>query len=175
VRKSPFINFYQEDLVKVMTQTPIRSELGDFSSIVCMKAVISGIEEALGEKAAMIALIAAGRKRGKSLAMELNLGDSSNYSLEKLTEIANESLGKQGTRLCIVDKIIEKDGVYQVYTKETVCSAGEPQGSSRQCDYTMGAIQGFLETILNKRLRGKQIESVLRGGDYDVVEFSVIG
>lgn len=155
-------------------KTPIRSELGDFTSIVCMKAVITGIEEALGEKATMIALIAAGRKRGKYLAKELNLDNSSNYSLEKLTEIANESLGKEGTRLCIIDKIIEKDGVYQVYTRETVCSAGESQGSSRNCDYTMGAIQGFLEIILDKRLRGKQIESVLRGGNYDVLEFSEI-
>jgi predicted hydrocarbon binding protein len=159
--------------MEVVTEKSIRSELGDFSSIVCMKAVITGIEEALGEKAAMIAVIAAGRKRGKSLATALNLNNA-DYSLEELTKIANEALGKEGTRLCIVDKIIQKDDVYQVYTRESVCSAGEPEGSSRQCNYTMGAIQGFLEAILNKRLRGKQIESVLRGGNHDVLEYTVI-
>ena len=51
--------------------TQIRSELGDFSSIVCFKAVITGMEEALGEKATAIALIAAGRARGKKLAESL--------------------------------------------------------------------------------------------------------
>lgn len=39
-----------------------RPELGKFSSIICFKAAITGMEEALGEKATAIALIAAGRK-----------------------------------------------------------------------------------------------------------------
>jgi hypothetical protein len=41
--------------------------------------------------------------------------------------------------------------------------------------FTLGAIQGALESMMNKRLRGKQIESVLRGGTHDVVEFEVLG
>ena len=45
----------------------LREKLGDFSSIVCFKAAITGMEEALGEKATAIALIAAGRSRGKNL------------------------------------------------------------------------------------------------------------
>ncbi|HBY77432.1 MAG TPA: hypothetical protein DEG47_10655, partial [Cyanobacteria bacterium UBA11148] len=60
------------------------------------------------------------------------------------------------------------------YTRETVCSAGEPQGSSRQCTFTLGAIQGFLEAFLGKRLRGIQTESVLRGGNYDILEYRVL-
>jgi hypothetical protein len=28
---------------------------------------------------------------------------------------------------------------------------------------------------MNKRLRGKQVESVLRGGSHDVLEFEVLG
>ena len=38
----------------------LRPTLGDFSSIVCFKSAVVGIEDALGEKAAAIALIAAG-------------------------------------------------------------------------------------------------------------------
>jgi hypothetical protein len=56
-----------------MSTTQTRSELGDFSSIVCFKAVITGMEDALGEKATAISLIAAGRTRGKKLAHELGL------------------------------------------------------------------------------------------------------
>lgn len=151
-----------------------RKELGNFSSIVCFKAVVVGIEEALGEKAAAIALISAGRQRGKHLANELNLTNkSSEISLEEITQKAANALGKEGTCLCAIDKIEQEGDTYTVYTHETVCSAGEPEGSSRQCTFTMGAIQGFLESFLGKRLRGKQIKSVLRGDDYDVLEYIV--
>ena len=159
-----------------IVQNPIRSELGDFSSIICLKAIVLGAEEALGEKAAAIALISAGRQRGKKLAEDLGLNNKgSEMSLEEVSIKVANILGKDGTRLCIVDKIEQDGETYKVYTIETVCSAGEPQGSPRQCTFTLGAVQGFLESFLAKRLRGKQIESVLRDGKYDVFEFSVLG
>jgi len=151
-----------------------RKELGNFSSIVCVKAIVVGIEEALGEKAAAIALIAAGRQRGRHLADDLDLTNKSlEISLEEITKKAADALGKEGTCLCVIDKIEQEGDTYTVYTRETVCSAGEPQGSPRQCTFTMGAIQGFLEAFLGKRLRGKQTASVLRGDDYDVLEYTV--
>lgn len=151
-----------------------RKELGNFSSIVCLKAIIIGIEDALGEKAAAVALIAAGRKRGRHLADDLDLTNKSlEISLEELTKKANAALGKEGTHLCIIEKIEQQGDTYTVYTRETICSAGEPEGSPQQCTYTMGAIQGFLEAFLGKRLRGKQTKSVLRGDDYDVLEYTV--
>jgi predicted hydrocarbon binding protein len=158
-----------------IAQNSIRKELGDFSSTVCFKSVVVGIEEALGEKAAAISLVAAGRKRGKSLAEKLNLvnkGDS--FSNEEIVVKFNEAVGKEGTRLCIVDKFESNTDSYKVYAKETVCSAGEEEGSTRECTFTLGAIQGFLEAFLGKRLRGKQLGSVLRGDAYDIFEFSVL-
>jgi predicted hydrocarbon binding protein len=153
-----------------------RQELGDYSSVVCVKAIVTGVEEALGEKAAAIALISAGRQRGKNLAQELDLvGKGETMSLEEVLNKANHALGKDGTRLCIIDKIEQDGEVYKVYTKETICSAGESEGSSRQCTFTLGAIQGFLEAFLGKRLRGKHTESVLRGGTHDVLEYSLLG
>lgn len=153
----------------------LRQELGDFSSIVCVKAIVVGVEEALGEKAAAIALISAGRQRGKNLAQQLNLvNKGGEFSLESVREQANKAIGQEGTRLCVIDKIEQEGDVYKVYTKETLCSAGEPNGSSRQCTFTLGAIQGFLEAFLGKRLRGKQTESVLRGGTHDVLEYSAL-
>lgn len=158
-----------------ISQNEIRPQLGDFSSIVCFKAVVVGVEEALGEKAAAIALIAAGRQRGKKLAEDLGLSNKgSEISWEEVSLKVSSILGKEGTRLCIIDKIEHDGETYKVYTSETVCSAGEPQGSPRQCTFTMGAVQGFLESFLSKRLRGKQIESVLRDGKYDIFEFSSI-
>jgi hypothetical protein len=138
------------DRMSSATLTAIRPELGDFSSIVCFKALVVGVENALGEKAAAIALISAGRDRGKDL-------------------------GKDGTRLCIINKIEEDGEVIRVYTSETICSGGEPQGSARKLSYTQGAIQGALEALTGSRLRGQQTESVLRGGNFDVIEFQRLG
>lgn len=45
-----------------------RPELGDFSSIVCLKSLILGVEQTLGTKTTEVALINAGRSRGKKLA-----------------------------------------------------------------------------------------------------------
>lgn len=59
--------------VAVPVANQLWTELGDFSSIVCFRAIVIGAEEALGEKAAAIALIAAGRARGKQVAEQLNL------------------------------------------------------------------------------------------------------
>ncbi len=159
-----------------VVQNVERQELGNFSSIVCLKAIVVGVEEALGEKAAAIALISAGRQRGKQLAEELGLTNkASEMSLADIQEKVAYALGKDGTRLCIIDKIEQDGEIYKVYTRETVCSAGELEGSLRQCTFTLGAIQGFLESFLGKRLRGKHTNSVLRGSTHDLLEYTLLG
>ena len=160
-----------------MTQqmSRLRPELGDFSSIIFLKAILIGIEQALGDKTAAIAMISAGRSQGRNFATDLNLvGNETILSVEEIQDKINLVLGKEGNRLCLIDKIEQEGDIYKVYAKETFCSAGEAQGSSRNCTYTLGVIQGFLEAILNKRLHGKQIESVLRGGTYDLFQYFII-
>ena len=76
--------------------------------------------------------------------------------------------------ICIVDKIERTDESITVYCRETVCSAGEPQGPGRKLTFTLGAVQGCLEAVFNLRLRGKQVASVLTGNAYDVIQFDVI-
>ena len=151
-----------------------RPELGDLCSVVCYKSAVVGMEEALGEKATAIALTAAGRSRGKQLAKELELVNLSN-SLDTVTSKIGDVLGKEGFRLCIVEKIISENDIIKVITSETLCSAAEQEGSNRKCTFTLGAVWGILEQVFGKRLRGKQIESVLRGGSHDVFEFSILG
>ncbi|PSB00497.1 hydrocarbon-binding protein [Merismopedia glauca] len=155
-------------------QSTLRPELTDFNSIVCLKAIITGMEEALRDKATAISLVAAGRVRGKQLAESLGLAGAS-LSLEDLTNKVSQTLGKDGTRLLILDKIEQEGDNYKVYTRETVCSAGEPNGSPRQCTFTLGAVQGVLEAVTGKRFRGKQVASVLRGDTHDVFEYAPIG
>ncbi|MBW4480315.1 MAG: hydrocarbon-binding protein [Tolypothrix brevis GSE-NOS-MK-07-07A] len=149
----------------------LRPKLGDFSSIVCFRSAIVGMEDALGEKATAIALIAAGRSRGKHLAQELGL-TVANSSLDDIASKLGFALGKDGTRLCIINRIEAQENVIKVYTSETLCSAGEALGSDRKCTYTLGAIWGALEQTVGKRFQGKHVESVLRGGEYDVFEFT---
>ena len=152
-----------------------RSELGNFNSIICTKAIITGLEETLGKQAAAITLINAGRQRGKKLAKTLGLVNcSQEISLAEVQTRVSQALGREGTKLCIVDKITEQENSYQVYTRETICSTNELPGSDRSCTFTLGAIQGFLETFLGQRLRGKQIKSVLRDSTHDVFEFTAL-
>lgn len=149
--------------------------MGDFSSVVFLKGIVIGLEESIGEKTVGIALIAAGRNQGKKLAEELGLvNDGASLPIEEIQEKVNHILGKDGVRLCLIDKLEQEGDSYKAYTKETFCSAGEVEGSLRKCTYTLGIIQGVLETFLGKRLRGQQSESVLRGGTHDVMEFQVL-
>ena len=150
-----------------------RPTLGQFSSIVCFKSVITGMEEALGEKATAIALIAAGRERGRKLAKELGLSGST-ADFTSIAAQLNAAVGANGTHLTAVDKIAQEGDLIKVYCSETVCSAGEPDGSSRKCTFTMGAVWGALSEVTGKKLRGVHTESVLRGGTHDVFEFSTI-
>ena len=152
----------------------LRPELGDFVSIIGFRALLNGLQEAVGEKTALVVAIAAGRLRGKELTESLGLAGTE-PDLHKATFSLQQALGVDGTKLCLIDKIEVLDKGYRVYCRETICSAGEAQGSTATLSFTLGAIQGALESMMNKRLRGKQVESVLRGGSHDVVEFEVLG
>jgi hypothetical protein len=154
--------------------TAIRENLGDFSSIVCFKSVITGMEDALGEKATAIALIAAGRARGKALATSLGLAGS-NLPISEIAAKLDAAVGQNGTRLTAINKAEQDGDNIKVYCTETVCSAGEEMGSNRKCTFTLGAVWGALEAVTGHRLQGSHTESVLRGSAYDVFEFKALG
>ena len=131
------------------------------------------MEEALGERATSIALIAAGRQRGKKLAQELGLSGAS-QDLSVIAARLNEAIGAHGTHLAAIEKIVSEGNIIQVYCAETICSAGEAQGSDRKCTFTLGVVWGALSEITGKKLRGTHTESVLRGGTNDVFEYTSI-
>ena len=118
-----------------------------------------------------IALTTAGRARGKKLAEDLGLVGALTLSDDAVNKL-KQALGKDGTRLCIIEKIVTEGEIIKVYTSETLCSAGEELNSTRKCTFTMGAVWGAVEQLIGKRLRGTHTESVLRGGTHDVFEFT---
>jgi predicted hydrocarbon binding protein len=147
-----------------------RDKLGQFNSIDAFRAVVEGMSEALGDKATGVALVAAGRMRGKKLADELGLKGAT-QSLEDATQKITKVLGAEGSRLCIIDKIEITDDVVKVYTSETLCAVGGNGDTPPRCTFTLGIVWGIMSELLQKKLKGTHTESILHGGAYDVFEF----
>lgn len=154
----------------VATKT-MRSQLGDFSSIVCFKAVITGVEDTLGPDGAAVVFTRAGKVRGHNLASELGIS-LSHIPVEQLAGVLNQAIGKDGTRLCAVIKSYQDGEHIIIETQDTVCSAGEEPGSTRRCTFTLGAVWGALEAVTGRTYLAEQTESVLRGGTSDKFVFS---
>ncbi|MCB9686321.1 MAG: hydrocarbon-binding protein [Alphaproteobacteria bacterium] len=148
----------------------LRPELGDFSSIVCFKAVVTGVEETLGKAAARVALVSAGRKRGVNLVASLGLTGKGN-DLDTACGMISSALGADGTRLCNVHSIRQDGDVIKVIVSDTVCMAGEADGTDRICTFTLGAVQGALEALTGRKLKGQHTASRWRGAAEDVFEF----
>lgn len=150
----------------------LRQELGNYSSIVCFRAVVIGMEDALGARAAAVALKAAGRKREHDLVGLGLKGAGKGGNLDAVQQELDKALGVNGTRLCAIDKIEADGDDIIVHSRETICSADEEQGSSRECTYTLGAVHGAVEAVMEQKYRGKQIGSVLRGQTHDIFRFT---
>ncbi|HSI83493.1 MAG: hypothetical protein ACAI35_25420 [Candidatus Methylacidiphilales bacterium] len=148
----------------------LRNTLGDFNSILCFKAVITGVEDTLGDGAAVV-FTRAGKVRGCSVAKELGLSGK-NPAPAEIARTLDSVLGKDGTRLCAVKSVKDMGGTIEIETQETVCSAGEVLGSDRMCTFTLGVIWGALEEITGYSLEGKHTKSVLRGAESDVFVFT---
>ncbi len=147
----------------------IRTELGDFSSIVCFKALITGLEDTLGDAAGVV-FIRAGKVRGENVVKSLGLAGKK-PPLDELAAALDGAVGKNGTRLCTVKSAHMEGDKYAIETTETVCSAGEPAGSTRKCTFTLGVVWGALETTMGQRFEATQTESVLTGGSCDKFVF----
>lgn len=145
----------------------LRGDLGDFSSIVCFRALLSGVENILG-KAAYGTLVGAGRQRGHDLVGSLGLKGA---GLLRAQQALDGALGPDGTRLCRVvdvDMDAEADTV-TVRLSETIEGAGEPDGSDRRLTYTAGAIRGAVEALSGRTYRVQQTGFAPRGDAFDVL------
>jgi hypothetical protein len=149
----------------------IRSELGEMMSLVCFKAAIVGVEDTLGEDGAAVVFIRAGKVRGANVAHQTGLAGTK-PNLEVLVNALDRVFGKTGTQLCrVVGASVNGEQII-IDTAETVCSAGEPAGSSRKCTYTLGAVWGAVEATMGRVYLGEHTESVLQGAPYDRFVFN---
>ncbi len=160
-----------------LTQQPriTRPELGETVSLDCLKAIISGMEQTFGNQAANVALTATGKLHGKKIAQTYQLNSISLQdaaSLQQLTTSLQQILGKNGSRLVIIDNIeqLPPHG-YRVFARETVCSADEPIGSDHRCNFTLGVIHGILEVCGGVPLSASQTASVLHNSSHDILEY----
>lgn len=71
-----------------------------------------------------------------------------------------------------IEQIKPEGDAIKIFTTETLCSAGEAQGSNRKCTYTLGVIWGALELANGRLFASKYTEFVLRGGSDDVFNFT---
>jgi len=155
-----------------MAELTLRKDLGDFNSIVCFRSIVTGLERVMGKDAATGNLIRAGRLRGVELVRILGL-TKTDKPISEWSALIADAIGKNGTRLCTIVKLEEGNGIYRAFLSETICSAGEEPGSIRKLSFTQGAVQGAIEEATGHRLSGEQTGSVLRGDDYDIVEFTI--
>ena len=153
------------------TQT-LRKDLGDFNSIICFRSIVTGLEKVMGKDAARGNLIRAGRLRGVQLAQQLELSNT-DKPLSEWVALVAKAIGKEGTRLCKLHGVEKIENGYRAFLSDTICSAGEEQGSDQLLSFTQGAIQGAIEEATGHRLHGVQTGSVLRGEEYDIVDFEI--
>ncbi len=147
-----------------------RENLDNFVGLVCVQSIITGMENTLGEQAIAVALIGAGRTRGKNLVNSLGL-TGSKIPLEEFASKLSYALGNNGTKLCFVEKIDQIKDSILVYTKETIFSRREEKDSYRGCNYTLGVVWGALESIYDQRYLGSHAKSMLSNNTYDIFEF----
>ncbi len=151
----------------------VRPELGEMMSLICFKAAIVGVEDTLGEDGAAVVFIRAGKVRGNTVAQQAGLVGTK-APVEVLVKALDGLLGKTGTQLCrVVGASVQGEQII-IDTLETVCSANEPQGSSRKCTFTLGAVWGALESVMDKRYLGEHTDCVLRGGATDRFVFTPV-
>lgn len=153
---------------------PIRDILGDFCSVICFKYIIRGVEDVLGEDGAATVFLHAGMARGSDVAKEAGLSGSARAG-EELVDTLQKVFGKEGTCLCHVESVAEEGDTITVTVQESICSCGEDGSRKIDCYYTLGALQGFLNEVKGKNLRGVQTAWVTAGGSADVFEFDPLG
>ncbi len=139
----------------------VRPELGSYMSAECFRYLRIYAEETAGRGL----IVQAGKQRGLSLSDALK-GISADDTA-KITHTLNSILGKDGTRLCIVEEVSTTSEGYQVRISESACSVGM-KTATPNCAFTMGVFVGALELISQKRMTVVETECVATGHSHCV-------
>ncbi|KYC44230.1 hypothetical protein WA1_02315 [Scytonema hofmannii PCC 7110] len=155
------------------TSNTLRPMLGDFVNVIDFKALLDGIEENMGKKAAAIIISTAGRAYGKKIATMLG-ATAETQDLTTVLKKLNKSLGMEGTRLCVIDEVTQQEGFIRVTIVEPLEMCGENANSERLCPFTLGILGGFIDQILQKRHQGRQIAVAEQAGLQTEFEFTPV-
>ncbi len=144
-----------------------RPELGSYMSAECFRYLRMYAEETAGRGL----IVMAGKQRGLSLEDNLKGIDPSDDAA--ITKVLGDILGKNGTRLCIVDKVSQMANGYTVQVRESACSTGM-KTAEPNCAFTMGVFLGAMEVIGKKRLSAVETECVATGHAHCVYKLEQI-
>ncbi len=144
-----------------------RPQLGAFMSAECFRYLRHWAEETAGRGL----IVQAGKQRGLSLADMLK-GNSVD-DLPAATRVLDKVLGKEGTRLCIVDAVTKTANGFQVRVSESACSTGM-KTDAPNCAFTLGVFIGAMELICKQRLTAHETDCVATGHSQCVYELEVL-
>ncbi len=131
----------------------VRPELDAYMSAECFRYLRQYAEETAGRGL----IVMAGKYRGLSLEDYLKGIDP--HDTTKITETLNRILGKDGTRLCIVDEVKQISTGYEIRVSESACSTGV-KSSEPHCAFTMGVFVGAMTAITKKQFAASELECV---------------
>ncbi|EFO79271.1 hypothetical protein OSCT_2852 [Oscillochloris trichoides DG-6] len=94
--------------------------------------------------------------RGQDIVKGLGL-EGKVQSAADIQQHLAKILGIDGTRLCLVQKVVAKDnGGFEVHITEGACTAGVHDAPEPHCAFTMGVFIGSISSFTGKRMTGKE-------------------
>lgn len=117
-----------------------RPTLGPFMSVICFRYLHDDAMDLAGRAL----IVDAGRQRGQDLIEELGLVGSY-HGADALQQDLYKALGPDGTRLCLIQRVEERDnGGFEV--KSIECASPI---------YTLGVLIGAISSMNGKTMMGK--------------------
>jgi predicted hydrocarbon binding protein len=108
-------------------------------------------------------IVQAGKQRG--LSLDDHLKGINPDDTAAITTTLNKVLGKEGTRLCIVEEVSKTAAGYNIKISESACSTGM-KTEEPNCAFTMGVFVGAMEVISKKRFTVHESECVAVGDSH---------
>jgi V4R domain len=134
-----------------MTTTNQRQELGEFMHMVCFQYLRTYTEEVAGRAP----IVAAGRKRGYDVIEGLGLLGSTSDPAQIYAQL-NATLGAQGTKLCLIQRItVKPNGGFEVTLTDSACTGGVT-ADEPICAFTLGVFVGAFHALTGVRMTGHE-------------------
>lgn len=147
-----------------------RPTLGAFMSVTCFHYLRQGAEDTAGRAL----IVAAGRLRGHDIVASLGLMGKVEDAAVMHEQLA-QVLGANGTRLCLVQKVVDQGGGnYEVHITEGACTAGVTQASEPHCAFTMGVFIGAISAFTGKRMNGHETQCCGMGNQECIYQITAL-